>query len=33
LNLRLTVVRWLVLFGLCAYDLWVTAPRLVDSLF
>jgi hypothetical protein len=33
LNLRLTLLRWLVLFGLCAYDLWVTVPRLVDSLF
>jgi hypothetical protein len=33
LNLKLTLVRWTVLFGVCVYDLWVTAPRLVDSLF
>jgi hypothetical protein len=33
LNLKLTLFRWLVLFGVCVYDLWVTAPRLVDSLF
>jgi hypothetical protein len=32
-NLRLTLLRWFVLFGLCAYDLWLTAPTLVDSLF
>jgi hypothetical protein len=33
MNLRLTLFRWIVLFGLCAYDLWITAPMLVDSLF
>jgi hypothetical protein len=29
----LSLLRWAILFGLCAYDLWVTAPALVDSLF
>lgn len=33
LNLRLTLLRWAVLFGACVYDLWATAPALVDSLF
>jgi hypothetical protein len=33
LNLKLTLFRWAVLFGVCVYDLWMTAPRLVDSLF
>jgi hypothetical protein len=32
-NLKLTLFRWAVLFGVCVYDLWMTAPRLVDSLF
>jgi hypothetical protein len=32
-NLRLSLIRWIILFGLCAYDLWITAPALVDSLF
>ncbi|MBM4102807.1 MAG: hypothetical protein FJ263_01990 [Planctomycetes bacterium] len=32
-NLRLSLLRWIILFGLCAYDIWVTAPALVDSLF
>jgi hypothetical protein len=32
-NIKQTFFRWVVLFGMCAYDLWVTAPRLVDSLF
>jgi len=32
-NLRLTLLRWVILFGLCVYDLWINAPALVDSLF
>jgi hypothetical protein len=32
-NIKQTLFRWVILFGVCVYDLWITAPRLVDSLF
>ncbi len=30
---KLTWLRWIILFGLCVYDIVMTSPALVDSLF
>lgn len=32
-SIRLTWLRWIILFGLCTYDIVMTSPTLVDSLF
>lgn len=32
-SIRLTWLRWIILFGLCVYDIVMTSPALVDSLF
>jgi hypothetical protein len=32
-SIRLTWLRWFILFGLCTYDIVVTSPSLVDWLF
>ncbi|MEN6307470.1 MAG: hypothetical protein ABFD91_06910 [Anaerohalosphaeraceae bacterium] len=33
LNIRMIWLRWVILFGLCVYDIVITSPSLVDSLF